>query len=933
MTKIADLLERDFSRPVEDLVNVNNHDPDSVFTELTEYVATDRIKAEYQRLFSTMAAAQKSATSVGVWISGPFGSGKSSFAKNIGYVLANREVQGAPASSLFLKQVESERVAESVDYLNRSVPYQIFMFDIRAEVATQTRPEQIGEVMYNVVLRDLDYAEDRDIAELEFELEKAGKLAAFQDLCRAEYKEEWRRVRKGSQRFVHSSALLQRLEPVTYTSSDTWLRMVQARLSRELSVQELIEKLFDLSESRRPGKALVFIMDEMGEYLELNGQRVQELQTVIKQFANENLKRLTAGKMPGSSWMVVTARETVSEVRNHLAASGIHMPELPAQFQNQFDLSSADIREVVACRVLRKKESQQPVLRKLFGDCGASLMRNIALEGCSRQTDFDENEFVGFYPYLPHLIELSMDIVTGLHLRPSAPIHLGGGNRTILKQSFEMLFSDRTRLADQPVGALASIDKIYDLVEGNIPWEKQKDILDIHQRFNEEDYPGMPERVAKAICLMELVENLPRTTKNIAALLVQRVTETPPTATVAIILYHLKAAQFVLETEDGWKLNNLDELRRAAAGLEKLRKAVGVVNPRPPGWHNDLIQRFKKLLARSLGWYTRPLNEFNASVSESLQGTVGAVDHLFRNMVELDHLSMKMADVEQLSLNLRALEVRLARMEKRNAFLTKSLEGSRVSIDADCGSYRTAYIIGLFGTGRRYINELMLQNIGERAQYFRDAIGLHPGPTPMIYSGHATIRYPSRDQALPEVMSSILEAARSGFADFIFVYRHPLDSLLTNWVWWRIYIRDNGRVSGISQVYQNSDDLCADLEQNFSDFLAFVQGDAEFFAASPGPRFLTFPEFVEETELHLQSATLALRLEDFMVDPFREFSKIVALMAVDLDWSRVRVAPPKTKAYGYLAVQAKVPRFQAFIAALDDETKGRIQRMGYSLGG
>ena len=151
MTKIADLLERDFSRPVEDLVNVNNHDPDSVFTELTEYVATDHIKAEYERLFSTMAASPKSARrSVGIWISGPFGSGKSSFAKNIGYVLANREVQGTPASSLFLEQVKSKRVAESVEYLNRSVPCQIFMFDIRAEVATQTRPEQVGEVMYQL---------------------------------------------------------------------------------------------------------------------------------------------------------------------------------------------------------------------------------------------------------------------------------------------------------------------------------------------------------------------------------------------------------------------------------------------------------------------------------------------------------------------------------------------------------------------------------------------------------------------------------------------------------------------------------------------------------------------------------------------------------------------------------------------------------------
>jgi hypothetical protein len=62
MTRIADLLDRDFSRPVEEIVKVDNDDPDTVFTELTEYIATDRIKAEYESLFSAMAAAPKAPT-------------------------------------------------------------------------------------------------------------------------------------------------------------------------------------------------------------------------------------------------------------------------------------------------------------------------------------------------------------------------------------------------------------------------------------------------------------------------------------------------------------------------------------------------------------------------------------------------------------------------------------------------------------------------------------------------------------------------------------------------------------------------------------------------------------------------------------------------------------------------------------------------------
>ena len=40
---------------------------------------------------------------------------------------------------------------------------------------------------------------------------------------------------------------------------------------------------------------------------------------------------------------------------------------------------------------------------------------------------------------------------------------------------------------------------------------------------------------------------------------------------------------------------------------------------------------------------------------------------------------------------------------------------------------RTTYIISLFGGGRLYLNELMLQNIGERTKYFRKhIIRLHP---------------------------------------------------------------------------------------------------------------------------------------------------------------------------------------------------------------
>jgi hypothetical protein len=249
------------------------------------------------------------------------------------------------------------------------------------------------------------------------------------------------------------------------------------------------------------------------------------------------------------------------------------------------------------------------------------------------------------------------------------------------------------------------------------------------------------------------------------------------------------------------------------------------------------------------------------------------------------------------------------------------------------GGDRTAYVIGLYGTGRHYINELIGANLRKRGLYLIEGLRCHPAPTSLIYSYHATIKYTRLFQEPPEITSQVLQSVRSGFADLIFIYRHPLDSLLTNWIWLRTYIHKPSRGWGrdISMVYRNAEDLCVDLEKNFAEFKAFAAGDPAFTAIFPGPRFFSFAEFVEETTLFIESATLSLRLEDFMSDPLREFAKLVRVMSVDLDMTDLRLPRPRTQLYRYKTVAARVPRFQAFIDELDTETRRRIERMGYEL--
>lgn len=64
---------------------------------------------------------------------------------------------------------------------------------------------------------------------------------------------------------------------------------------------------------------------------------------------------------------------------------------------------------------------------------------------------------------------------------------------------------------------------------------------------------------------------------------------------------------------------DLETLRSEVTTTAAVHLQVGQLNPRRPGLHNNVLQFFKKLIRRSLTWYTRPLHLFQGSVIRALQ--------------------------------------------------------------------------------------------------------------------------------------------------------------------------------------------------------------------------------------------------------------------------------------------------------------------------
>jgi len=560
METIGDLLSRDLTKKIEEIVKVYQTDEESVYEEISEYVATDRIKEQYRQILEAMAEAPAEPhEGIGIWISGFFGSGKSSFAKNLGYVLANHEVLGRSASDLFKSQLNNKRIGELVDFINRSIPTEAIMFDVTVDQAVRTTTERIAEIMYRVLLRELGYAQDYDVADLEIELEGEGKLDEFVNLSRKLGYGDWEVVRRGAQKISRASAILHELDKATYESKDSWARSLHGRTA-DITIARFVERTFELTKRRRPGKALVFIIDEVGQYVARSADKIEDLRGVVEQFGKESKNRLKAKQAIAPVWIAVTSQEKLDEVVAAIDSKRVDIAKLQDRFKYRVDLAPADIRQVATKRVLAKKAEAEPQLRKMFRESQGQLNAACRLEGTQQKTEIEEDDFVQFYPYLPHYIQMSIDIMSGIRLQPGAPRHLGGSNRTIIKQAYEMLVSDRTAMAAAPVGTLVSLDKIFELVEGNLSTEKQKDISDISQLAaeNAED-KEMAERVAKVICLLEFVRGVSRTEHNIAACLVDRVGSPAPVAKVETALKKLEDAKFVRNTEEGWKLQTAQE--------------------------------------------------------------------------------------------------------------------------------------------------------------------------------------------------------------------------------------------------------------------------------------------------------------------------------------------------------------------------------------
>ena len=538
---IKDLFANDISRRIEEVIKVDQADEKIIRDELAEYVVTDSIRGHLTEVLeSYWETPKKPHEGVAIWVSGFFGSGKSSFAKYLGLGLQNRTIGGVGAAKLLAKRIGDAKAEVLLSNIAEQIPTEAVIFDVSTDRGIRTGNQSITEIMYRLFLQSLGYARDLDLSELEITLEEAGRLDPFKAKYQETFNKDWN-VGKGLIAIAvqQASRVMHELDPATYPTADSWREAAMKRA--DITPGDLARRGMELMKRRCPGKTLLFVVDEVGQFVARDVQKMLDLQAVV-----QNLGRIGRGKM----WIVVTSQEKLTELVGGLDDKRVELARLMDRFRLQVHLEPADISEVTSKRVLSKNARAEKDLRELFSQHRGRLTDNTRLTADIKLPELSTESFVDLYPLMPYQIDLIIQAVSGLRTQGGGSKHVGGANRTIIKLAQQLLIHPDVDLASAPLGTLARVDQIYDLVSGNISSEVRGKIDDIGKKVDH----ALAQSVAKAICLLQYVRSIHRTPENLAAALHPAVEVDSRLSEVKAALDALEKAHMVRRGDDGYRI-------------------------------------------------------------------------------------------------------------------------------------------------------------------------------------------------------------------------------------------------------------------------------------------------------------------------------------------------------------------------------------------
>ncbi len=573
--QIKELFSREIERDIKEVIKVD--DRQSVLAEVEEYVPTAHITEELIETLETFQdTINNPSEEINIWISGFFGSGKSSFAKVLGYLFANPEIDGTAVADRFFERNEIPQAKALLTTIHSSAPTETVLLDLNTSPNVLQEGEPIVLPVYRTILAEFGYSRDVVLAELEFELEGNNGIDEFAAKYEEVYEATWESQRDVILAKNRASRILHELEPKTFPAADSWSN---AASPPTITAKWFTSRVLELLRRRRPGKErLVLVVDEVGQYVSRSTDRMRHLQGLAEE----------CQKTKGLLWLVATSQEKLTDVVDSLEGKQTELAKAQDRFPIRVDLLPSDIDEVTGKRVLDKTAAGAKRIRELLDADRNKLTTSVTLQS-DRHRPFTDDDFVRLYPLVPYQLQVLIDAVSARRAQGGAPQTMGGSNRTLIRHAQQLVSNPSVGLAGEDTGHLVTLDRSYILLEDVIPTAWRHEVDQVAAAHGDD---SLEAKILRVVALCADVPGLPLTARNLAVVLHPSMASDPIEPAVRDALTKLVAEDRVRETDDGYRLQSPEQ-----KDWEKTRRGIDM----KPG---DAVRLRKRILRDALGSLT-----------------------------------------------------------------------------------------------------------------------------------------------------------------------------------------------------------------------------------------------------------------------------------------------------------------------------------------
>ena len=427
---------------------------------MDEYVVTKELQKHFADFFSAYKKGIVGTTpKMGVWISGFFGSGKSHFLKILSYLLANKSVGDKKAIDYFADDSLTEGKPKIIDRivladmkLAADTDTDVVLFNIDSK--SDSNSKQNKDAIVNVFLKVFNEMQGfcgamPFLADLERKLTEEGQYNEFKQKFEEVYGEAWEDSRQDFD-FIQDDVVevLTGMDFMSEAAARNWCE--KAAEPYQISIEDFAKRVKAYIDRKGNNHHVVFLVDEIGQYIGEDSKLMLNLQTVTEELGKECM---------GKAWVIVTSQQDIDSVTK---VKGNDFSKIQGRFDTRLSLSSANVDEVIKKRILEKKETPAQTLRLLYGQ-KATIIKNLITfnDGVEKKLYADENDFACVYPFVPYQFNLLASVLTSIRTHGASGKHLSEGERSMLA----MFKESAMEYKECEVGTIIPFHAFYDALE------------------------------------------------------------------------------------------------------------------------------------------------------------------------------------------------------------------------------------------------------------------------------------------------------------------------------------------------------------------------------------------------------------------------------------------------------------------------------------